>query len=142
MVYLISQIFQPTTRTRHSGMDAGIQWQGVRVAHLKTHPLNGFFAPQAIIVFYLKSIGFLSLAWLWCAMRTSACRPSGRMFIFLNCRKAIVCATIRIQLNLIQFDSIPQTTCLPFPILLIVVENPALQYAKSPKTHHLRPSLV
>jgi len=27
MVYLISQIFQTTARTRHSGMDAGIQSQ-------------------------------------------------------------------------------------------------------------------
>ena len=44
----------------------------VRIAHLKPHPLNGFFAPQSIIFSTCSVIRVLSLAWLWCAMRTLA----------------------------------------------------------------------
>ena len=46
----------------------------VRIAHLKSHPLNGFYLHHNLLLFstgYL--IGFI--LWLWCAMRT-----------LLNCR--------------------------------------------------------
>ena len=56
------------------------QVEGFRIAHLNPHPLNRFFAPQSIIVFYQVPISFLSRACMWCAVRTLLLK-SGALFI-------------------------------------------------------------
>ena len=48
----------------------GLMIGRVRIAHLKWHLLNGFICTKSLIFFYSVSIGFISLAWLRCAMRT------------------------------------------------------------------------